>query len=87
MKNKELMNEFKVNNFITLRLVDGKTIIYVSGKKFKQCKFLLLNIPNHQMKSQENIKSIDEAADVFDFKLEHESSLEITPEIEVFYWP
>jgi Leucine-rich repeat (LRR) protein len=78
------MKEFKVNNFITLRLVDGKTLIYVSGKKFIQCKFLLLSVPIHQMGLEENIKSIDEAAERLDFKLEHESTPEIPPEIE--FW-
>lgn len=28
------MYEFKVNDFITLKLEDKKTVIYVAGKKF-----------------------------------------------------
>ena len=40
----EGIKEFKVNDYITLKLEDGKTIIYVKGKRFDQCKYLLLNI-------------------------------------------
>ncbi len=46
--------EFKVNDYIALKLeyVEGdidvapgwRTVIYVKGKRFKQCKYLLLNI-------------------------------------------
>ncbi len=39
------MKEFKVNEYITLKLEGIKTNIYVKGQLFNQCKFLLLNIP------------------------------------------
>lgn len=39
------MEEFKVNEFLVLRLRDQKMIISVNNKKFQQCRFLLLNIP------------------------------------------
>ena len=36
--------EFKINKYITLKLENCKTNIYVEGELFNQCKFLLLNI-------------------------------------------
>jgi len=39
------MNEFTINKFLSLRLEGGKTNIYVSNKKFIQCKYVILNIP------------------------------------------
>jgi len=52
---------FKVNKYITLRLENGKTIIYVGGKKFRQCKYLLLDIPVDETRDYGDIESIDEA--------------------------
>ena len=37
-------NEFKINDYLSLKLTDGNTNIYVKGRLFQQCKFLLLNI-------------------------------------------
>lgn len=42
---------------------DGKTNIYINGILFKQCKFLLLEIPVNQITSLNEIESIDEAAE------------------------
>lgn len=39
------MQEFRVNKFLTLKLEEGKTVIYVDNKPFTQCKYLLLQIP------------------------------------------
>lgn len=52
---------FKVNKYITLRLENGKSIIYVGGKLFRQCKYLLLDIPVDNIKDYGYIESIDEA--------------------------
>ncbi len=37
-------NSFIINEYITLKLVNGNTFIYVKGKRFKQCIKLSLNI-------------------------------------------
>jgi len=37
------MQEFKINDNITLRLEGENTVIYVNGAKFRKCKYL--NIP------------------------------------------
>jgi len=57
------MNEFKVNEYLTLKLENDETIIYVKGKQFNQCKFLLLEIPINEITLLEDLKSIDEAAE------------------------
>ncbi|KKM69103.1 hypothetical protein LCGC14_1454190, partial [marine sediment metagenome] len=87
------MEEFKVNNYITLRLERDvsnqyETNIYVNGELFKQCKVLLLEIPTNQVDSLNDIDSIDEAAELLDKILEHENNeedvIEIPPETE--FW-
>lgn len=52
------MIEFKINNFITLKLQDNKTNIYVLGKEFNQRKLLLINIPIKEITSYNEISSI-----------------------------
>lgn len=59
-----IMNDFIVNNFLSLRLENGKTNIYIRDKLFRQCKILLLNIPIEKIESLSEIESIDEAAEM-----------------------
>jgi len=74
-------NEFKVNKFITLKLEDGKTNIYVNGKYFNQCKILLLNIPVNKISSFDEIESIDDAIEKID---QPNEAIIIQPEI--IFW-
>jgi len=80
------MREFKVNEYITLKLKRNKTVIYVVGKRFRQCKYLLLEIPVNEVDSFDEIESIDEAAE----KLDHTMENELTPKLlippEVEFW-
>ncbi|KKM25226.1 hypothetical protein LCGC14_1597140 [marine sediment metagenome] len=64
--------EFKISDYITLKLVFGKTIIYVAGRRFWKCRFLLLQIPEgeSELASLKSINSIDEAAEMLDASLE-----------------
>lgn len=64
------MEEFKVNEYISLRLKGKETFIYIQGEKFIQCKYLLLNIPVEEVSSFDEIRSIDEAAEILDNSLE-----------------
>ena len=66
------MKELHVNKYIVLKLEDGRTNIYVNGSLFKQCKFLLLEIPINQVTSLNEIDSIDEATEQLDKSLEQE---------------
>ena len=80
------MKEFKINKFVSLRLEDNKTNIYINNQLFRQCKFLLINLDSNNMSRFEDIKSIDEAEKLLDQSLE-ERELEkfaILPEEE--FW-
>jgi len=77
------MKEFQVNQHITLKLENGKTLIYVGGKLFDQCKYLLLDIPVERYEALEDLESIDEAAETLNEKLDDSfffSKEEIPPE-------
>ncbi len=67
-------------------LHDYKTYIYVSGKRFQQCRFLLLDVPIDKLEVQESIDSIDEASETLNHSLEFldGSFLDITPDTE--FW-
>lgn len=60
MENNQIL-EYKVNQFITLKLEGQKTFIYVNDVKFIQCFKLILSIAKNELRYYENIDSIDEA--------------------------
>ena len=80
--------EFIVNEFLSLKLEEDITMIYVAEEPFIQCKFLLLEIPTQTMTSLDDMKSIDEAAQELDRSLEPEDEFtrvdKIPPETE--FW-
>ena len=80
------IREFKVNEHITLRLEEDKTIIYVDDEPFDQCKYLLLNIPVEEISSFDEIDSVDAAAERLDHSEEpREGKVQnIPPEVE--FW-
>lgn len=51
---------FKVNKYITLKLEEGVTKIYVGGESFIHCKKLLLHIPKQNVEHYNEIDSIDD---------------------------
>jgi hypothetical protein len=65
------VKEFKINNFLSLRLEDGRTHIYVKNRRFQQCMYLLLNIPVNRVEDYDGMDSIDEIAENLDRSLEH----------------
>jgi len=74
------MSDFRVNDYITLKLVKDKTIIYIKDKEFQQCKYILLINP-HNKEDQRYIHSIDEAKEKLSLDLEETIFQEtITPE-------
>ncbi|MBD3340637.1 MAG: hypothetical protein GF353_16130, partial [Candidatus Lokiarchaeota archaeon] len=76
------MREFRINEFLTVRLVGVRTNLYMSGKKFMQCKRLVLNIPQDQIKKYTEVDSIDEAADLYEHTIyEHEVLREGKPPV------
>ncbi|MFX1236144.1 MAG: leucine-rich repeat domain-containing protein [Promethearchaeota archaeon] len=72
--------EFKVNDEITLRLEDGKTIIYVNDEKFLQCTHLIISASLGDL-SKKKVESID---DIESFHDEHLGEGVISPEEE--FW-
>lgn len=54
-------NHFKINDYLTLKLENKETNIYVAGKKFRQCKYLFLNLDMNNVRDYDNITSIDDA--------------------------
>lgn len=62
--------EFAINAYLTLKLEGNATVIYVNGKRFKHCKYLLLNVPVSEIESFNEIQSVDEAAEKLDRSLE-----------------
>lgn len=84
--NIRIIRKFQVNEFLWLRLVGDKTMIYVGYEEmrrkgermvkyigfheFIQCKFLLINIKVDEISTFDEIESIDEAAEKLDKTLE-----------------
>jgi len=80
------MQEFKVNEFITVKLENKKSNIYVKGELFEQCKFLLLNIPTQDIDLYDEIESLDEIAEKLGWTENRQLGVdyELTPETEFF---
>ncbi len=76
--------EYQINDYLTLKLENKATTIYVDGKQFLQCKFLLLNIPIDKVREFDEIESIDEAAERLNHDLEYQNKISINPETE--FW-
>ncbi len=77
------MKEFKVNDYISLKLENDKSNIYINGALFIQCKLLLFDIPVNEIKAYNEIKSIDEALKNLDETLQPTKG-QISPETE--FW-
>ncbi len=75
------MKEFLISKHITLKLENGKTNIYIGGNLTRQCKKLILQIPNKEDSLLNDINSIDESIPLLDKSLQ---SIEIPSELE--FW-
>jgi len=79
------MKVFEVNEYITLKLEKNQTVVYVDGKQFNQCKFILLNHKIDELEDLLTLESVDELAHNLDRSMEYERSfIEISPETE--FW-
>ncbi|HEC37298.1 hypothetical protein LCGC14_1172720 [marine sediment metagenome] len=80
------MQEFKVNDYITLKLENKKTNIYVKGEFFEQCTSLLVNIPAEGIDSYNEFESIDEIIKKLGRTGNRQLGVEykLTPETEFF---
>jgi len=81
------MIEFKVNEYISLKLENNTTYISVNNKYFEQCISLVLNISIENIQKFDNLDSIDEVADnlrnTYDYQ-EENTNYSIDPETE--FW-
>ncbi len=80
------MKEFKINEFLSLRLEDNKANIYVDNELFRQCKFLLINIPIKDVDTFDEIGSIDEIEMRSDRSLEFREPAKINIPLETEFW-
>ncbi len=83
------MKEFIINDFLKLKLENGKNIIYVNDRKVITCKYLLLNptLENNEKEDGNNKNiTIDDQLENLDHSLElnEENKIEIPPEAE--FW-
>jgi len=70
-----------INEYITIKLANRRSFIYVKGRRFIQCIRLILNIPKYDIPRYDEIDSIDEAAKLY---TTHNQRVNITPEQE--FW-
>lgn len=75
--------EFKINRFLSLKLSHGQTFIYVNDREFRQCKYVLFNLPVIDIDRYKSTESIDELIDEF-AQEGLEKPRDITPEAE--FW-
>ncbi len=75
-----------INDFLELRLEDGKTNIYVNNRIFMKCKYILLNIPIDKIEDVNKINSIDEVTDKLkgSFEFIEDKNINIAP--ETLFW-
>lgn len=74
-----IVSEFRISNYMTLRLEDDKTIIYINGKRFRHCKGIFLNIIKEKNTDQNSINSVDDITEI-----DVPTYNKITPEQEYF---
>lgn len=70
VKPQNQIDEFKINQYLKLKLEGGRTNIYVNNRRFIQCMYLLLNIPVSGIEDYDEVNSIDEAAAKLDRSME-----------------
>jgi Leucine-rich repeat (LRR) protein len=64
------MKEFRINKYLTLKLEQDGTHIYIKERKFLQCAFLLLKRRIDEIEDLSEIQSVDEMSDYLDHSME-----------------
>lgn len=61
---------YKINKDITLKLENNRTNIYIRGKRFNHCKYLLINLETKEIPEYDDFESIDEVLKYYSRKNE-----------------
>jgi hypothetical protein len=80
------MRKFSINNYLDLRLEDGKTNIYVNNKLFLHCKHILLNISIDEEKDFHYLDSVDDVIEKLGQSFKITKNKNINPNPEVIFW-
>jgi len=84
------MKEFKINDYISLRLEEDRTNVYINDMKIIQCKYLLLQDTNdNSIVYNMDFLSIDRLAEKLDKSLEFNDSIDTQNyqiDSEVEFW-
>ena len=79
--------EFKINKYVTLKLEDGKTNIYVNDKLFDQCKSILTVRKIYELEDLLEMESVDELVDkTIDHSLRNIKPELIDIPVETRFW-
>ncbi len=86
LRNSRELKEYKINEYLKLKLEGDRTYIYVKNKRFRQCMYLLMNVQLDKVEKYDVINSIDEAAETLDRSMERDQSIrrQISPQVE--FW-
>lgn len=66
--------KYIINDYLSVHLIDGKTVIYVNEKDFLHCKYLLCNVSSKNIDFLQDIHSIDELERFLDNSMERNST-------------
>jgi hypothetical protein len=80
------MNQFRINDYLYLKLENGKTNIYINNKLFNQCKYLLLNIPVEEIPKTKIIKIIEEDSEKLHNSFKFQNDLNSIVSAETQFW-
>jgi len=81
-RNNKEKAHFQINKYLSVKLINNKTQIFVNNKPFRHCKYLFLVNP-HNNPQEPSINSIDEAAEILNKDLHTKltpKDLNISPE-------
>lgn len=79
--------EFKVNDYLKLKLEGSKTYIYVAEERFRYCQIAILNIPATGLYPLKEFESMDEILNFYEknVNFQHEKEVKIISPIEEFW--
>mgnify|MGYP006277758521 CR=1 FL=1 len=81
---KAKIQEYRITQWLALKFDGMATTIYVKDKPFRQCKYLLVDIPMENIHEYRDITSIDDVAQRLDRSLERGERHSISPKEE--FW-